>query len=92
MPLNERQREYALLARNNGESEYKIAKFLGVKRHMVAGFFVEQDCSHLVHEPRPIITDKERSNWEVWKRSSPRDLTAALMGDPLPGFSALERR
>jgi hypothetical protein len=24
--------------------------------------------------------------------TAPRDLTAAVLGDPLPGFSALERR
>lgn len=37
--------------------------------------------------PEPIVAD-----WRQRMSLAPRDLTASLMGDPLPGHSALERR
>jgi hypothetical protein len=37
--------------------------------------------------PQPIV-----DAWRQRMATAPRDITAALMGDPLPGHSALERR
>lgn len=40
-----------------------------------------------VQVPAPIAQE-----WRTRLALAPRDITAALMGDPLPGYSALERR
>jgi len=41
---------------------------------------------------KPDIPKRNVDEWRARQTLSPRDLTSALMGDPLPGYSALERR
>jgi hypothetical protein len=37
--------------------------------------------------PAPVLADRERR-----QEIAPRDITASFFGDPLPGYSALDRR
>lgn len=38
------------------------------------------------------VPDSALREWRVRLSINPRNLTAAICGDPLPGYSALERR
>jgi hypothetical protein len=40
----------------------------------------------------PFISDEVLADRDARKNLAPRDLSAAFFGDPLPGYSALERR
>ena len=43
-------------------------------------------------DPRISVPSASEQQWRHRQALAPRDLTAAVFGDPLPGFSALDKR
>lgn len=102
--MTEDQYRQALRLKQDGLSTYAIARVLGVKRTAVRYRFdnpPETRRPRNVPRPRmwdadeevnrPVVTEQERADREHRYTLFPRDLTAALLGDPLPGYSALDR-
>jgi len=93
-PMSEEEIHTARLLRSELKSVEYIAKAMGRGRTAIAEAVKGRTILHL-HErhdtkmvvPDSVIADRDRRYGLV-----PRDLTAALAGDPLPGMSALERR
>lgn len=77
-----------------------IAEKLGRTKHSVTNKWERiigrrrKDLQARRHEQHqvtgPVISEKEIAERDCRSNLQPRDLTAALMGDPLPGYSALE--
>ena len=80
----------------HGANPYAIARELGVSRQAVR-YWLEKDERRIGRpptyevDPRPNVTDAELADLERRYLLAPRDLTAAYMGDPLPGYSALDK-
>jgi hypothetical protein len=90
--------------RAGGMGTYRIAEVLGIKRSAVRyglenppgekrGYVKARsrawDGDDII---RPVVTDQEHEDRARRYALAPRDLTAAFCGDPLPGYSALDRR
>lgn len=102
--MTEDQYREAIRLRQSGLGSYAIARALGVKRSAVRYRF---DHPPETRKPRnvpksrvwgadeeanrPVVTEQEQADREQRYALTPRDLTAAFCGDPLPGYSALDR-
>ena len=69
--------------------EMRKKRYDAEARRRMRGVRVRQPDGRLPRAPIPAVVLEDRD-----RRYSipPRDLTAALLGDPIPGMSALERR
>jgi hypothetical protein len=74
--------------RREGRSKREIARVLGRRLSSV--------CDRLNGKPSPapprVVPDEVRAEHAHRAALAPRDLTAAICGDPLPGYSALDKR
>ncbi len=82
----------ARLMRRQGKTIEHIAQHLGRSCGLIGEAC--KGCRRLVHHevqvvnvPASVLADRDARLARV-----PRDLTAAIAGDPLPGMSALDRR
>jgi len=99
MPMTDAQFHVARRMFSKGMGLQAIANELGIKRSVLRARFRREDnpyresqgMKHLA-SPRPEIPVDTQAEWEARLNTKPRDLTAAFCGDPLPGFSALERK
>ena len=97
MPMTDEQFRIAGRMHSNGTGLQAIANKLGVKRSVVRSRFRREEsyqegrAMKIMASPRPEISEAELREWNARLSARPRDLTAAIMGDPLSGFSALER-
>jgi IS30 family transposase len=78
--------------RREGKTIRQIAQQLGrsrgVIREVCGGYVrVVQQQVQVVNVPEHVLAERDRR-----LAQRPRDLTAAIAGDPLPGMSALEKR
>lgn len=98
------QRVAAFEMRERGLNEYEIGRALEISRSRVRNWFRLADegpKSRSVPRPRsygtdpdtsrPLVTPEALADRDYRLSLAPRDLTAAFCGDPLPGYSALER-
>lgn len=86
---------------HGGLSDYKIARILGASRSRIRNILIRDALGHkklkrrdglnMPVDIRPAITPGELADRDKRMSIAPRDLTALLCGDPLPGYSALER-
>lgn len=82
----------ARLMRREGKTIESIAQHLGRSRGLIGEVChghtrVVHNDAQAVHIPAPVLAARDAR-----LALSPRDLTAAIAGDPLPGMSALDRR
>lgn len=82
----------ARLMRREGRTVEQIALHMNRSRALIGDAC--RGYRRLVQQPTPVVSVPESVLAERAARLalSPRDLTAAIAGDPLPGMSALERR
>ena len=82
----------ARLMRREGKSIEYIARHMNRGRTLIGE--VCRGYARVVQQQAPVlnIPDSVLAEREARLALSPRDLTAAIAGDPLPGMSALERR
>ena len=88
-------RQKCIELRESGLSCRQIGEILGVNRKTVSALihdFRKRDYRRVeeiipVSAPAQVLAEREHR-----LALAPRDITAALFGDPLPGYSALERR
>jgi DNA-binding CsgD family transcriptional regulator len=91
-PLTPDEIHTARLMRREGKTIEQIARHLGRSRETISeackglARIVIHDA-HVVAIPDHVLTERDRR-----LAQPPRDLTAAIAGDPLPGESALDRR
>lgn len=86
-------RERAIQMHKDGCWLKDISKELGPARRTISNWIygiegrIYSDPADLIRVPSEVLAER------AYRRSlEPRDITAALFGDPLPGYSALERR
>lgn len=74
---------------SRGQARYRAAKALGKPSpwRVPSTGFLQLGEKRDVPPPQHVLNERDRRN-----RIRPRDLTAAIFGDPLPGYSALERK
>jgi IS30 family transposase len=90
-PLTPDEIHTARLLRREGKTIEQIARHLGRSRETISeackglARIVIQDV-HVVSVPEHVLTERDQR-----LARQPRDLTAAIAGDPLPGRSALDR-
>ncbi|MBZ0149131.1 MAG: helix-turn-helix domain-containing protein [Pseudorhodoplanes sp.] len=82
----------ARLMRREGRTIEYIARHLGRSRGLIGEVCqgharAIHHNAQAVHIPAPVLAARDER-----LALSPRDLTAAIAGDPLPGLSALDRR
>lgn len=82
----------ARLLRREGKTFGQIAQYLGRSRETIS-----EACKGLarivIHDAQAVaIPDHVLAEREQRLALQPRDLTAAIVGDPLPGSSALDRK
>ena len=91
-PLTPDEIHTARLLRREGKTFGQIAQRLGRSREVISevcrGF-----ARMVIHDVQVVvIPDHVLAERDERLALQPRDLTAAIAGDPLPGMSALERR
>lgn len=79
-------RNYSTVAAIMGFSRSTVFDWLNGRRGLGTYTRVIRDDAGM-HVPPEVLAERDRRRELV-----PRDLTAAFFGDPLPGYSALERR
>ena len=90
--------ETALQMRRDGITLQEIARYLGrsydVTRRKLWGVAQNENPVEIVHdlEPRVYVPDAVQIDRDHRVTLMPRDTTALFCGDPLPGYSMLERR
>lgn len=100
--LSDAEKDRIRALRREGVSTYRIAEAMGLARHQVrkvaertAGntkYINSCGNSYDHYERPPVVTEAEIADRNRRLELSPRDLSAAFFGDPLPGYSALDRR
>jgi len=90
--LNDDEIHTARLMRRECKTIEEIARHLGRSRTLIGdlcrGFTrVVQQQAEVVNTPDHVLAERDRR-----LALHPRDLTAAIAGDPLPGMSALEKK
>lgn len=95
----DREKQLLINMRWLGKSWAQIGAAVGHPAEKCKSMHRSRGCSHLavtakIHRVEDKIVAPPEVIAEHTRRSSlrPRDLTAFLLGDPLPGYSALERR
>lgn len=89
--LSEREKEAAIQMKKNGISVSAISRTLRRNHSTIYTFFNPRHNA-------TIDVASERPSEIAWRDldrrmgTLPRDLTSFVFGDPLPGYSALERR
>lgn len=100
--MTEEQLAKAMRLRGDGMGYYAIAAALKVSRSTIRYWFEKPDRvlkrgprmqrrSEIEGQNRPEITPEALEDRDRRYATAPRDLTALLQGDPLPGYSALDR-
>ena len=93
--MNAKTKALIVEMRANGARLSEIGRAVGFNPSTICNFlngmgvpdyFRKETVSH-VTVPQQVLEERERRY-----QLAPRDLTAAFFGDPLPGFSALDRR
>lgn len=93
----EEQWALVLVMRAAGRTMVEMAQVIGLPRSAI-----QRRIAREYPNPRKIfrittyknkfVPDEVVAERDARKRLQPRDLTAAFFGDPLPGYSALDRR
>lgn len=78
--------------RRQGLSARRIGAVLGRSKESVQHRIEFVPANENLRVDKIVVPDSVQLNREHRLAKSPRDLTSALMGYPLPGYSALERR
>lgn len=92
--MNHKTKARILRMRADGAQLFEMARATGFSGSAISLFLKGQGQPFQIRDetvthvdvPQPVLADREHRSW-----LEPRDLTAAFMGDPLPGYSALER-
>lgn len=86
-------RQMCVDLRATGLTNRQVGEKLGINRKTVSALIHDNRRYRPVEEIAPVAAPSTvLAEREYRLALAPRDLTAALFGDPLPGYSALERR
>ena len=92
--MNEKTKAQLLKMRDEGFSVTEMSRAVKFSTSSVSRFLSNDGDrmpryvpTHCITVPQSVLADRERRY-----QLEPRDLTAAIFGDPLPGMSALDRR
>lgn len=86
-------RQKCVELRETGLTNRQVGEVLGIAHKTVSALIHDNRRYRPVEEIAPVAAPSTvLAEREYRLALAPRDLTAALFGDPLPGYSALERR
>lgn len=93
--MNAKTKALVVEMRANGARLSEISRVVGFNPSTICNFlkgmempdYLRKETVSHVAVPQHVLGEREHRSWLL-----PRDLTAALFGDPLPGYSALDRR
>ncbi len=86
-------RQKCVELRETGLTNRQVGEVLGIAHKTVSALINRDIAPRAIFNAAPVVTPAQvLEERERRYALSPRDLTAAFFGDPLPGYSALERR
>jgi hypothetical protein len=71
-------------------AEQRTARLKSIREKRQAASISDVPKRRVITEP--YVCESAVADRDLRKRIAPRDLSAALFGDPLPGYSALDKR